>query len=95
MRFFTPSFGKVYIYEQDGVLLGYAFVWHTDGKLWAQEFVAVPQVQAPFAAALMARYGRDSCDVTGLQFSDRRPLGCVLRHDGAQPIDGYINLMLN
>lgn len=95
LRMFQGCGGEVLCAEQDGALVGYAFVWHADGRIWAQELVAAAGMEERFAAALMARYGRESCDVTGLQFSHQQPLGCVMRHDGAQPADGYINLMLN
>ena len=92
---FCACGGEVLCAEREGMLAGYALVWNTADDLWAQEFVTLPDMQAPFAAAILERCGKAVCKATGLQFETRKPLGCVLRHDGTQPAEGYINLMLN
>lgn len=92
---FTCCGGAVLCTGPVGAPDGYAFVWISDTQVWAQEFVCAPGAEPGLAAALMERFERPECTLTGLGFSNRQPLGCVLRHDGAQPADGYINLMLN
>ncbi len=74
---------------------GYAFVWCSETQIWAQELVCSAEMEQAWVAALMERYRKMDCTVTGLTFASRQPLGCVLRHDGTQPMEGYMNLMLN
>lgn len=95
LAMFTHCGGDVLCTGPNEAPMGYAFVWHTDGQLWAQELVCAPGTERGFVRALMERCCKTECHVTGLGFSKRQPLGCVLRHDGARPADGYINLMLN
>lgn len=73
------------MYRLAGAPDGYAFVWPSDTQVWAQELVCAPETELGFVAALMERFNRPACHVTGLGFSNRQPLGCVLRHDGARP----------
>ncbi len=92
---FTHCGGGAFCTGAEGEPEGYAFVWHTKQEgLWAQELCA-PGKTMQFAGALMAHFGVKKCRATGLSFSQKQLLGCVLRHDGARPTDGYINLMLN
>lgn len=96
LAFFRATGGEVLCAEgADGGLDGYAFVWPGDQQIWAQELICPPAAKEGWAAALQQRFGPLPCRMTGPQFSNPRPLGCMLRYDGAQLADGYINLMLN
>lgn len=92
---FTRCGGEVLCTGPVGMPDGYSFVWCSDTQIWAQELVCAPEAEGSWVTALMERYQKTDCTVTGLGFSDRQPLGCVLRHDGTHPAEGYINLMLN
>lgn len=95
LELFSGCGGEVLCTGPAGAPDGYAFVWPYDTQVWAQELVCAPETEQGFVAALMERFDRPACHVTGLGFSNRQPLGCVLRHDGARLADGYMNLMLN
>ncbi len=95
LELFTNCGGEVLCAGPEGAPDGYAFVWCSETQIWAQELVCSTEMEQIWVAALMERYQKTDCTVTGLTFSSRQPLGCVLRYDGTQPAEGYINLMLN
>ncbi|MDR3766339.1 MAG: GNAT family N-acetyltransferase, partial [Butyricicoccus sp.] len=88
---FRNTGGEALCAYEAGELTGYAFVWPTEEEVWAQELVCLPADTQSWVATLQQRYGRIACRVTGLQFPNLQPLGCMLRYDGAQPAEGYIN----
>ena len=95
MEMFRHCGGAVCCTGPEGAPDGYAFVWPSEDTVWAQELICPSGCERAFAAALEARFQAVRCRITGPDFSNRQPLGCVLRHDGARPAEGYINLMLN
>ena len=92
---FQNTGGEVLCAYEADALVGYAFVWPTEEEVWAQELICAPSLIQSWFATLQQRYEQTLCRATGLQFPNLQPLGCMLRYDGAQPADGYINLMLN
>ncbi len=76
-------------------LVGFAFVWTYKNSFYVQELMCKSGYQDSCIHSLQKYFSTPCCKVSGLQFSNMSPLGCMCRHDNTDPINGYINLMLN
>lgn len=92
---FNNCGGHAFCIYCDTEFVGYTFVWHLEDGLWVQECMTEGKWRQPIADLLLDKLGGSFCRMTGTNFEIRSPIGCMLRYDGQQQPDGYLNLMLN
>ncbi len=85
-----------FVWETQGALTGYAFVWREEDGIWAQEFMCLEDGDASaFRAALAAETKADAVR-TCIPDADGTFLGCIKCYGERSIVqNGYINLMYN
>ncbi|MBS5150112.1 MAG: GNAT family N-acetyltransferase [Butyricicoccus pullicaecorum] len=85
--------GSAFVLENEGRLLGYAFVWKEENGIWAQELIC--REHNMFLSALMAQTGQTQLRAC-VPSTDGEAFGCIKWH-GKNVVsqNGYMNLMYN
>lgn len=85
-----------YGWEENGQLVGYAFVWQEETGIWVQECVCADHIdRTAFLSALAYQTHCTSVRTSGPAENGSNILGCIKFYDSQPSMHGYMNLMLN